>query len=125
MVQLRKTYIIGSGMTSFIKPRGLIDYPELGIEAATKALLDAGINYDDVEYAAVGFVYGVSLPFCLKDKLTTVQDSTCGQRALYALGMTSIPIINTNNNCSTGSTYVSRPSMPTSSRRNSFADLDG
>ncbi len=29
-------------------------------------------------------------------------DSTCGQRALYPLGMTGLPIINVNNNCSTG-----------------------
>lgn len=89
--QLRKTYLVGAGMTSFIKPRGLVDYPELGVEATTKALLDAGLNYDDIEFAAVGYVYG---------------DSTCGQRALYALGLTAIPIINVNNNCSTGSTAL-------------------
>ncbi len=29
-------------------------------------------------------------------------DSTCGQRALYPLGMTGLPIVNVNNNCSTG-----------------------
>lgn len=34
-------------------------------------------------------------------------DSTCGQRAIYhSLGMTGIPIINVNNNCSTGSTAL-------------------
>ncbi|KAL8277963.1 hypothetical protein RQP46_009595 [Phenoliferia psychrophenolica] len=75
----RKTFIIGVGMTEFCKPRGEIDYPELAVEAATKSLLDAGVNYDDVEYAVAGYCYG---------------DSTCGQRALYALGMTQIPIIN-------------------------------
>jgi sterol carrier protein 2 len=47
-------------MTKFNKPRGLIDYPDLAVEAATKALLDAGINYDEVEAAMVGYVYGVS-----------------------------------------------------------------
>lgn len=52
---------------------------------------DAGISYDAVEYAAVGYVYG---------------DSTAGQRVLYQLGMTQIPIINVNNNCSTGSTAL-------------------
>lgn len=86
--QKRSVYIIGAGQTLFQKPRGLVDYPELGLEAATKALVDAGINYDLVEHAYVGYVYG---------------DSTCGQRALYALGMTGIPIVNVNNNCSTGS----------------------
>lgn len=52
---------------------------------------DAGINYDAIQYATVGYVYG---------------DSTAGQRVLYQLGMTQIPIINVNNNCSTGSTAL-------------------
>lgn len=55
---LRKTYVIGVGMTAFQKPRGLVDYPELAVEAATKALIDAGINYDLVESAFAGYVYG-------------------------------------------------------------------
>ncbi|PCH33254.1 thiolase-like protein [Wolfiporia cocos MD-104 SS10] len=63
----------------------------MGLEAATKALLDAGITYDAIETAFVGYCYG---------------DSTCGQRALYGLGMTGIPITNVNNNCSTGSTAL-------------------
>ncbi|THH30167.1 hypothetical protein EUX98_g3995 [Antrodiella citrinella] len=63
----------------------------MGLEAATKALLDAGITYDSIETAYVGFCYG---------------DSTSGQRALYNLGMTGIPITNVNNNCSTGSTAL-------------------
>ena len=84
----RKAYVVGVGSTKFDKPRGLRDYPELGLEASVKALLDAGLTYDQVETAAVGYVYG---------------DSTCGQRVLYQLGMTSIPIVNMNNNCSTGS----------------------
>lgn len=34
-------------------------------------------------------------------------DSTCGQRAIYhSLGVSGIPIINVNNNCSTGSTAL-------------------
>lgn len=32
----------------------------MGLEAATKALLDAGITYDDVEIAYVGYCYGDS-----------------------------------------------------------------
>lgn len=43
-------------MTKFDKPRGERDYPELGLEAAVKALIDAGITYDSVETAAVGYV---------------------------------------------------------------------
>lgn len=33
-------------------------------------------------------------------------DSTCGQRALYEVGMTGIPVYNVNNNCSTGSSAL-------------------
>jgi len=84
----RKAFVVGVGMTKFDKPRGERDYPELALEASTKALLDAEVNYDQIETAAVGYCYG---------------DSTCGQRALYQLGMTGIPIVNVNNNCSTGS----------------------
>ena len=56
-------------------------------EAARRALNDAGIAYDSVQQAYAGYVYA---------------DSTAGQRALYPLGMTGIPIVNVNNNCSTG-----------------------
>lgn len=76
-------------MTKFIKPRGKVDYTELGFEAGVKAMLDAQINYDDVEQAVACYCYG---------------DSTCGQRVFYQFGMTQIPIYNVNNNCSTGST---------------------
>src|SRR4029453_908802 len=54
-----------------------------------KGPADAGISYDKIEQAAVGYCYG---------------DSTCGQRAVYTLGLTGIPIYNVNNNCATGST---------------------
>lgn len=75
-------------LTNSTLPSSIIEF---GLEAAVKALNDAGINYDAVEYATVGYVYG---------------DSTAGQRVLYQLGMTQIPIINVNNNCSTGSTAL-------------------
>uniref|UniRef100_A0A8C1TJU3 Sterol carrier protein 2 n=1 Tax=Cyprinus carpio TaxID=7962 RepID=A0A8C1TJU3_CYPCA len=69
-----------------------IDYPDMAKEAGQKALADAGINYSAVQQACVGYVYG---------------DSTCGQRAIYhSLGLSGIPIINVNNNCSTGSTAL-------------------
>ncbi|KAF7327880.1 Sterol carrier protein 2 [Mycena kentingensis (nom. inval.)] len=87
----RRTFIVGAGCTAFIKPRGQRTTEDMGLEAATKALLDAGINYDAVETAYVGYCYG---------------DSTCGQRALYNLGLTHIPVTNVNNNCSTGSTAL-------------------
>ncbi|KAJ6544757.1 sterol carrier protein 2 [Mycena vulgaris] len=91
MAKGRRTFIIGGGCTAFIKPRGLRSTEDMGLEAATKALLDAGITYDAIETAFVGYCYG---------------DSTCGQRALYNLGLTHIPVTNVNNNCSTGSTAL-------------------
>ncbi|EGN91798.1 hypothetical protein SERLA73DRAFT_173334 [Serpula lacrymans var. lacrymans S7.3] len=90
-VKGQRSFIIGCGCTAFIKPRGLRTTEDMGLEAGTKALLDAGLTYDAIETAFVGFCYG---------------DSTSGQRALYNLGMTGIPITNVNNNCSTGSTAL-------------------
>ena len=87
--QKQPCYVLGVGMTKFIKPRGKVDYTELGFEAGIKAMLDAQINYDDVEQGIACYCYG---------------DSTCGQRVFYQFGMTQIPIFNVNNNCSTGST---------------------
>jgi sterol carrier protein 2 len=87
-----KVYVIGVGMTKFEKPGSRAwDYPDMAKESGTKALEDAGIPYGEVEQAVVGYVYG---------------DSTCGQRAVYQLGLTGIPVYNVNNNCSTGSTAL-------------------
>ncbi|MGH2785926.1 MAG: lipid-transfer protein [Actinomycetota bacterium] len=95
----RKVFVVGVGMTKFEKPesRGW-DYPEMAKESGTKALADAGISYDEIEQAFVGYVYG---------------ESTSGQRAVYELGLTGIPIVNVNNNCSTGSTalYLARQAI--------------
>jgi sterol carrier protein 2 len=88
----RKVFVIGVGMTKFEKPGSKAwDYPDMAKEAGEKALADAGIPYTDVEQACVGYCYG---------------DSTCGQRAVYQLGLTGIPVYNVNNNCSTGSTAL-------------------
>jgi acetyl-CoA acyltransferase len=87
-----RTFVIGVGMTKFDKPgtkEG--DYPEWAQEAGEKALADAGIPYDKVETAFAGYCYG---------------ESTSGQRAVYGIGLTGIPVVNVNNNCSTGSTAL-------------------
>jgi acetyl-CoA acyltransferase len=87
-----KTYVIGVGMTKFEKPgtkEG--DYPDWAKEAGEKALADAGVPYTAIEQAFAGYVYG---------------DSTYGQRAVYGLGLTGIPVLNVNNNCSTGSSAL-------------------
>jgi acetyl-CoA acyltransferase len=88
-----KVYVVGVGMTKFEKPgrREGWDYPAMARESGTNALQDAGIDYRDIEQGYVGYVYG---------------ESTSGQRALYELGLTGIPIVNVNNNCSTGSTAL-------------------
>ena len=76
-------------MTKFLRPgKHNFDYHELAKLAVERAMRDAGIKYSEVEQAFVGHVYG---------------DSTCGQRSLYTVGMSGIPIVNVNNNCSTGS----------------------
>ncbi|WP_420131822.1 lipid-transfer protein [Rhodopseudomonas sp.] len=91
-------YVAGVGMIPFMKPGASEPYHLMGAEAARRALSDAGIGYDAIEQAFVGYVYG---------------DSTCGQRALYQVGMTGVPIVNVNNNCSTGSTalYLARQAI--------------
>ncbi|HVN84655.1 MAG TPA: lipid-transfer protein, partial [Candidatus Binatia bacterium] len=88
----RKVFVIGVGMTKFEKPGSKSwDYPDMAKEAGEKALADAGIPYGEIEQVAVGYCYG---------------DSTCGQRAVYQLGLTGVPIYNVNNNCATGSTAL-------------------
>ncbi len=88
----RKVYVVGVGMTKFEKPGSKDwDYPQMAKEAGTRALADAGIPYDAIEQVAVGYCYG---------------DSTAGERAVYEIGVTGVPIYNVNNNCSTGSTAL-------------------
>ena len=86
-----RVHVAGVGMIPFVKPGANAPYPVMGAEATRLALADAGVGYDMIQQAYVGYVYG---------------DSTCGQRALYQVGMSGIPIINVNNNCSTGSTAL-------------------
>ena len=88
----KKVFVVGVGMTKFEKPGSKDwDYPDMVREAGNKALEDAGIKFDEIDQAAVGYCYG---------------ESTSGERAVYELGRTGIPIYNVNNNCSTGSTAL-------------------
>ena len=87
----RDVYVGGVGMIPFTKPGAHAPYPQMGAQATRAALQDAGISYALVQQAYVGYVFG---------------DSTSGQRALYEVGMSGIPIVNVNNNCSTGSTAL-------------------
>src|SRR4026207_559046 len=80
-------------MTKFEKPgrKENWDYPDMAKESGTKALEDAGISFDQVEQACVGYVYG---------------DSCAGERAGYEPGIPGVPTSNVNNNCPTGSTAL-------------------
>ena len=88
---MRSVCISGVGMMPFTKPGKSETYDRMAATAATAALKDAGLHYSDVQQAFVGYVYG---------------DSTSGQNALYEVGMTGIPVVNVNNNCSTGSSAL-------------------
>ena len=85
-------------MIPFLKPGTSPSYQEMGKQASLLALQDSGINYEQIQQVFAGYVYG---------------DSTCGQSVVYGLGMTGIPVINVNNNCSTGSTalYIARQAI--------------
>ncbi|MEJ8846871.1 lipid-transfer protein [Variovorax rhizosphaerae] len=84
-------FVAGVGMIPFTKPGASEPYPQMAAKATRAALADAGIGYELVQQAYVGYVYA---------------DSTAGQAALYDVGMSGIPIVNVNNNCSTGSTAL-------------------
>ncbi|MDP3816550.1 lipid-transfer protein [Pseudomonas sp.] len=88
---MAKARIAGVGMVKFCKPGTQEPYRLMATKAVKAALEDAGIDYRLVQQAYASYVYG---------------DSTCGQHALYGVGMTGIPVINVNNNCSSGSTAL-------------------
>jgi acetyl-CoA acetyltransferase len=88
---MRKINVIGVGMVPFAKPGKSEEYNVMAAKAARTALDDAKIPYGEVEQAFAGYVFG---------------DSTCGQRAVYEVGLTGIPVFNVNNNCSTGSSAL-------------------
>lgn len=83
--------VAGVGMIPFTKPGASETYNIMGEKAAAAAFKDAGLPYEAVEQIYVGYVYG---------------DSTAGQAAVYRLGLSGVPIINVNNNCSTGSSAL-------------------
>lgn len=83
--------VAGVGMIAFSKPGASEPYHLMAARAGRLALQDCGIGYESVQQVYAGYVYG---------------DSTSGQKAAYGLGLTGIPVINVNNNCSTGSTAL-------------------
>src|SRR5262245_25306756 len=91
MAMGRRVNVIGVGMTKFQKPGASDEYNVMAGKAVRAAMEDAKVDFKEVASAYCGYVYG---------------DSTCGQRAVYEVGMTGIPVFNVNNNCSTGSTAL-------------------
>lgn len=122
---MSQAYIAGVGMIPFLKPGKSETYEKMAEAAVRAALADAGIDYSQIEEAAVGYTMG---------------DSCNGQEALYRLGLTGIPIVNVENACASGSSavYLMRRAvesgdadiaiavgfeqMPQGSPMNSFAD---
>jgi acetyl-CoA acetyltransferase len=96
----RQVFVSGVGMTQFTKPSACEPYYVMGAQAIRLALADAQLDYDKIQQVYAGFVYG---------------DSCSGQRAAYEVGLTGVPVINVNNNCSTGSTalYLARQAVET------------
>lgn len=88
---MSKPIVAGVGMIKFAKPGASRSYNEMAAEAVRNALADAGLGYEAVQQVYAGYVYG---------------DSTCGQRSVYEVGMTGVPVVNVNNNCSSGSTAL-------------------
>lgn len=88
---LRKVYVAGVGMVPFTKPGQNESYDLMGAAAVRLALKDAGIAYDEIQQAYASFIYG---------------DTCSGQRALYEVGMTGIPVFNVNNACASGSSAI-------------------
>jgi len=86
-----RVVVAGVGMIPFTTPSRTETYDVMGTKAARAALADAGVAYQKIQQAYAGYVYG---------------DSTCGQAVVYGLGQTGIPVINVNNNCSTGSSAL-------------------
>jgi acetyl-CoA acetyltransferase len=87
----RRSHVVGVGMIPFTTPSRTEPYDVMGERATRAALEDAGVDYRQVQQAYAGYVYG---------------DSTSGQAALYRVGTSGIPVVNVNNNCSTGSSAL-------------------
>ncbi len=91
LLNKEQAIVAGVGMVPFTKPGASAPYDEMARAAIAQALADARLNVECVQQIYAGYVYG---------------DSCSGQRAVYRAGMTGVPIVNVNNNCSTGSTAL-------------------
>ena len=88
---VNRVVVAGVGMVPFATPSASESYDVMAEGALRAALADAGVDLAAVQQVYAGYVYG---------------DSTSGQNAVYRVGMTGAPVINVNNNCSTGSSAL-------------------
>jgi sterol carrier protein 2 len=88
---MSNAFIAGVDMVKFVKPGKQKSYREMASTSILGAINEAGIDPSLIEQAYGGYIYG---------------DSTCAQHAVYDAFMTGIPVINVNNNCSSGSTAL-------------------
>jgi acetyl-CoA acetyltransferase len=86
---MRDVYVLGVGMIKFGRYPDK-DVPQLGGDAALRALKDAGMSIKDIEMFACGNLFQAN--------------AMNGQRILQQIGQTGIPVINVSNACATGST---------------------
>lgn len=61
------------------------------LPSGQNALKDARLSYKDIKSVVASYCYG---------------EPTCGQRAVYELGLSGVPVFNVNNNCSSGSSAL-------------------
>src|SRR5579862_1815393 len=73
----KRVNVIGVGMTKFAKPGASEEYNVMAAKAIKAALEDAKVPYGEIQQAFCGYVYG---------------DSTCGQKSVYGVGLTGIPV---------------------------------
>jgi len=88
---MTKAIVAGVEMVKFAKPGQQDPYRVMASKAILGAVKEAGIAPALIQQAYGSYIYG---------------DSTCGQHAMYDAFMTGIPVINVNNNCSSGSTAL-------------------
>ncbi len=83
--------VAGVDMVKFVKPGQHEPYRCMASKAIRGAVGDAGIDHRLIGQAYGGYIYG---------------DSCCAQHAFYDAYQSGIPVINVNNNCSSGSTAI-------------------
>ena len=90
--------VSGVGMIPFRQPGASPSYAVMAAQAARLALADARAGYESIQQAFASYVHA---------------DSAAGQRVLYDLGMTGIPIVNVRNGGAGGATalYLARQAI--------------